>query len=620
VRNRSTSGRDPPIQIRRIMPIPRLSHALGIALALCISCLAHAQPREAEGAYDGDAPRLHARLRVDPQGGGRWRVGVELAPEEGWHLYGHEPGDVGLPPQIEWQLPGAHFGELAWPPALRFFDASSGIESFGYDRPVLLATSAEVPAGARELAVSVDALVCENMCLPAHFDLAAPLDPAAPAAGDRERFDAAARELAPAANAPSAPPASAISWLTAIALGWLGGLVLNLMPCVLPVLAIKIAALAEIAARSRREQIQHAAAYAAGITASMLALAICVVVLRNAGSSVGWGFQLQEPAFLVGISALLVAFALNLFGAFEILVDTSRIGAIGSGAPGPARSFFDGLLAVALATPCSAPFLGTAVGFAFASPAPVIAAIFLSIGLGLATPFVLAAASPAVARRIPRSGAWMADVRAVLGFALLFTIVWLLWILGRVASPDAIPAALVLLLAIAAASWALGLAQRRGRAISGVMIAAVLGAIAAPGIVTLHLAPGERAERAPAIARARAFSAEAVRASLSAGHPVFVYFTADWCLTCKVNERALADSRIEPELERSGYDVYRADWTRRDEAIGRALAALGKAGVPAYAVYAPGDPDHPRLLPELLTTDSLLTALREGTGAPVANR
>ncbi len=593
--------------------------AIALALALALPLLASAQPREAEGALDGGEPRLLARVRVDPRGEARWRVGVELVPDAGWHLYGRDPGEVGLPPRIDWQLAGARFGELEWPPAIRFFDASSGIESFGYDGPVLLATDAELPPGAPALAVSVDALVCAHLCLPAHFELATPLDASAPNAADRARLAGASREQADPPS-PLAPAPATVSWLGAIALGWLGGLVLNLMPCVLPVLAIKLAALAELAQRSRREQIRHAAAYAAGIALSMLALAAVVVVLRGAGTSVGWGFQLQEPVFVVAICALLVAFAANLFGAFEIAVDVSRIGALGSRAPGAARSFFDGLLAVALATPCSAPFLGTAVGFAFASPAPIIAAIFLSIGLGLASPFLLAAGSPAIARRIPRSGPWMADLRAVLGFALLLTVIWLLWILGRVSGPDAIAPALVLLLAIAAASWTLGFAQRRGRSLSGIAIALVLGAIAAPGIVTFHLEPGTPAEPAAPIARARAFSADAVRESLAAGHPVFVYFTADWCVTCKVNERALADRRIEPELARGGYDVYRADWTRRDAAIGAALAALGKAGVPAYAVYTAADPARPRLLPELLSADVLLTALRDAAPAPVATR
>jgi thiol:disulfide interchange protein DsbD len=419
-----------------------------------------------------------------------------------------------------------------------------------------------------------------------------------------------------------AAAAGALPWLRAVLLGWLGGLILNGMPCVLPVLAIKLAALAELAQGSRREHCRHAAAYAGGIALSMLALAAVVVGLRAAGTAVGWGFQLQEPIFLVAISALLVAFALNLFGAFEIEVDTGRLGGLGSGAPGAMRSFSDGLLAVALATPCSAPFLGTAVGFAFASSAPVIASIFLAIGLGLATPFLLAAFFPAVARRMPRSGAWMADLRGGLGFALLLTVVWLLWILGRVAGAQAIPSALVLLLGIASAGWALGAVQRRGRRVPASAFAGVLSAIAALGIASLDLAPHATSGASePVIRGTRLFAAHLVDESLDAGRPVFVYFTADWCVTCKVNEAGvLADRRVEPELERLGYDVYRADWTRRDETIRGELARLGKAGVPVYALYAPDAPGRPRLLPELLTVDSLLGALREVAARDHAGR
>jgi thiol:disulfide interchange protein DsbD len=304
---------------------------------------------------------------------------------------------------------------------------------------------------------------------------------------------------------------------------------------------------------------------------------------------------------------------MNLFGVFEIAVDTGRLAGVGSQAQGARRSFFDGLLAVALATPCSAPFLGTAVGFAFASPAPVIAAIFLAIGLGLATPFLLAAAFPGWARRLPRGGAWMGELRGFLGFALLGTTIWLLSILGSVVGPDAIAGALVLLLVVAAAAGALGAAQRRGRSVSGGVLAIALAGVAALGIAALDLAPRDAHEAEVAvIPSARPFASSELRASLDAGRPAFVYFTADWCITCKVNERrVLADPRVEPELARLGFDVYRADWTRRDDTIRGALARLGKAGVPVYALYTPTAPETPRLLPELLTLEGLLDALRE---------
>ncbi|HTO53579.1 MAG TPA: protein-disulfide reductase DsbD domain-containing protein, partial [Myxococcota bacterium] len=241
---------------------------------------------------------------------------------------------------------------------------------------------------------------------------------------------------APPPAAP-APASSGLSLLQAILVALLGGVILNAMPCVLPVLAIKVFGLAELARHGRGEILRHGLAYTIGVLASMAALAAIVVALRAAGTSVGWGFQFQEPLFVAAVAAVLVVFALSLFGVFEFSLDTSRIANAGAGATGARRSFFEGLLAVVLATPCTAPFVGTAVGFAFASSTATIFAIFLAIGFGLALPFLLVCAVPAWARLVPRSGPWTVQLRAALGFALLGTVVWLLWIVGRAAGPDA---------------------------------------------------------------------------------------------------------------------------------------------------------------------------------------
>ena len=715
----------PPLRRWLVTALALLATAAGAASPAPTS----SSPREAADASDGQEERLLARLWVEPLSQESWRVGVELVPDPGWHVYWRNPGDTGLAPKLAWELDGASFGEIAWPSPEAFYDPEVDLVSYGYGDPVLLATTARIREDAERLEVSVDALVCAHQCIPGTFRLGVPLERSGPMPGASKRFaDAAGRVPRPArdrgvevvveavsqhaegsratlavfpcgsdattacdvgsaaasgpgffplfapdaswrATAPqphpehpqafqieleesrlgdapaeelviagvvplrdvagrdrsvevslaAAPGGSAIAsgagaarWLQAALLGWIGGLLLNLMPCVLPVLAIKLASLASLAQGPRHEHRKHAAAYTAGIGISMLALASVVLALRAAGTAVGWGFQLQEPAFLVGISALLVAFALNLFGAFEIDVDTSSLGSVGADAPGAGRSFFDGLLAVALATPCSAPFLGTAVGFAFASPAAVIVTIFLAIGLGLATPFLLAAAFPGWTRVVPRSGGWMADLRGALGFALLLTVVWLLWVLGRAVGSGAMSAALVLLLAVAAGAWTLGLVQRRRR-LPATVVALVLGGITVAGIGVVDFTPvAESAPATPVIATARPFTAGEVEKSLRQGRPVFVYFTADWCVTCKVNERGvLADPRIGIELEERGVDVYLADWTRRDEKIRAALAGLGKAGVPVYALYDPTDPERPRLLPELLTVDGLLGAVRD---------
>ncbi len=379
------------------------------------------------------------------------------------------------------------------------------------------------------------------------------------------------------------------------------------MPCVLPVLAMKVFAVSELGGQSRREALAHGGAYTAGILASMLALAGAALALRAAGHAVGWGFQFQEPAFVAGISALLVAFALNLFGVFEIGFVGGGLASVGAEATGARRSFFEGLLAVALATPCSAPFLGTALGLAFASPAPVILATFAAIGLGLAAPFLAISAAPELARFLPRSGPWMGELRAGLGFALLGSVVWLLFILGRSAGADAVIALLAVLLGGAGVAFVYGRLQHaelRGLSL-GASLAVGLLLVVGMNWVSVAAPAREAGERGSA------WSERAVAEALAAGHPTLAYFTADWCLTCKLNERtALETDAVQRELARGGFRVLRGDWTLRDEAIRQELARHGKAGVPLYLVYSPSAPTAPEVLPELLSEARLLEALR----------
>ena len=411
-----------------------------------------------------------------------------------------------------------------------------------------------------------------------------------------------------------APAGGATSLAAALALALLGGLILNLMPCVLPVLALKAFGLAELGGRSRREVAGHAFGYVAGIEITLLALAALVIALRAAGTYVGWGFQFQEPRFALAISLVLVGFALNLFGVFEIGAPTSLAG-VGEQASGWRRSFFDGLLAVVLATPCSAPFLGTAVGFAFAGSAASVALIFAAIGLGLAAPIAAVALVPATARFMPRSGPWMAKLRAGLGFALLASACWTLWIFGRSAGVDALAGALMLCVALGVSVWVYGLFQAAERGGRGLVLATAIALAAlfalrpvwhAPSADPMAATPGGDAE-----ASWKRFDRDAIASELAGGRPVFVDFTATWCLTCAVNERTvIASAPVKQELSRRGYALFRADWTRRDEAIRRELARFGRAGVPLYVVYDPDSPDAPRVLSELLTVDGLLDALR----------
>jgi thiol:disulfide interchange protein/DsbC/DsbD-like thiol-disulfide interchange protein len=404
----------------------------------------------------------------------------------------------------------------------------------------------------------------------------------------------------------------ALPILQALLLAFLGGLILNLMPCVFPVLAIKLSGIAELAHKGRTEVLAHGAAYTGGILLSMAGLAGIVLGLRAAGVAVGWGFQFQEPLFVLAVGCVLVAFALNLFGVFEISPDLTRVSRVGEHASGPSRSFFEGLLAVVLATPCSAPYLGTAVGFAFAASGLYVVAIFLTIGLGLALPFVVVTLIPGWARILPRPGMWMVHLRQVLGFALLAAAVWLLGILGGAAGSQAMVATAACWLAVGFVAWLYGALQHAGRLRAAGLTALVGTAVLVLGATALPL------DGAPDVARGtvsesstRAFEPAAIASELEQGKPVFVYFTADWCLTCKVNEKAVLDTpEVQDELSRLGFTVFRGDWTRRDERIRSELARFGRAAVPLYLVYDPAKPGEPQLLPEILSVDTFIAALR----------
>lgn len=427
---------------------------------------------------------------------------------------------------------------------------------------------------------------------------------------------------------------TATRWLQIVLLAMLGGLILNGMPCVLPVLAIKVVAVADLAQKHPREVRLHGLAYTGGVLASMAALAAVVLALRAAGHSVGWGFQFQEPLFVAVICAVLVTFALNLFGVFEIELGQGRLATVGQQATGLRRSAFEGLLAVVLATPCTAPFLGTAVGFAFASSGLGIAAIFLAIGLGLASPFLAVSFAPRLARFVPRSGPWMNTLRAGLGFSLLATVVWLLWVLGQGGGVDAVVEMVGALLLLAFLLWTFGRLQPMRSAWLGRLAAVSIAAIAFTSFNLIGLergaskAAGDGGIDAHSASGAGAaeqtgwhpYSEDAVAEVLASGQPAFVVFTADWCITCKVNEKTVLEREaVRAAFERLDFALFVADWTHRDEAIRRRLADFGRAGVPLYLVYRPDAPDEPRVLSELLSRREVLAAL-ETAAAPASRR
>jgi thiol:disulfide interchange protein len=400
-------------------------------------------------------------------------------------------------------------------------------------------------------------------------------------------------------------PGGLTFWM-ALLYAFLGGIILNVMPCVFPVLSIKVFALVEMVQKHRRQILAHGVSYTLGILAAMWALAGVVIAVQSGGTSLGWGFQFQHPLFVALVGGVLVVFAMWLFGSFEVSVTAGRLGAVADQATGYRRSFFEGTLAVVLATPCAGPFLGMAAGFALAAPPPTTVAMFSAIGLGLAFPFVLLSLMPRLAALLPRPGRWMEIAKQIRGFGVLVVVVWLLSIMGSLAGPGGMVDMVGFLLAVGGAFWLLGVGQRARRrgVLAWVAALVVLGAAA---FATLDFSP--KAE-GPIVWQA--WSEDAVAGELEAGRPVFIDFTADWCVTCQATKSLVIETeRVVRAFQANDVATFRADWTAPDERIRRKLAEFGRGGVPMYLVYSPEHPTQPRLLPEVITIDMLVQALED---------
>ncbi|MBM3486700.1 MAG: copper resistance protein [Alphaproteobacteria bacterium] len=427
--------------------------------------------------------------------------------------------------------------------------------------------------------------------------------------------------VAASAVVPLPPPVPAATGLFAIlAIAVLGGLILNLMPCVLPVLSLKLLSVIDAGGVAPARVRARFLATSAGIVASFLVLAAVAVGLKAAGLAAGWGIQFQEPVFLAVMAVVLMLFAANLWGAFSIALPSAvadRAAAAGGGRDGLAGHFATGAFATLLATPCSAPFVGTAVGFALARGAGEIYAVFGALGIGLALPYLAVAAWPRLARRLPRPGRWMVTLRIVLGLALAATAVWLLTVLA-VQRGSAIAAAVGVV--VAAIPALLFLAARgseyRRAARSGVAMLVVL-ALALPSLWRADppAGPATVADRLW-----RPFDTAAIAAEVAGGRVVFVDVTAEWCVTCQVNKAVVLDrADIRRRLEDRDVVAMRADWTRPDPAIAGYLASFGRYGIPFNAVYGPGSPSG-IALPELLTPEVVRDAMDRAASVPVASR
>lgn len=592
------------------------------------------------------------------------RLGLLLTQDEGWHTYYKEPGDAGMPTSIKWQLPpGFSAGEIIWQKPERFEE--TGLITYGYKKRAFLATDIQVPSDLKPgSSVTIKGtakwLMCREACVPGKAELSLTLPvkaSAAPSAdaqindlfknlgegysGDLKSLGQGGSEVNSNSNSNNGAAVSVLntkftttenpadaSIATILLSAFVGGLILNVMPCVLPVIAIKVMSFFEQAEEKPARVKVLGLTFSAGIISTFMLLAAVVAIVKALGQNVGWGFLFQYPLFVLGMCAVVVLFSLSLFGLFyvNLSLGQDKLNKLSEG-EGLVGTFFKGVLATMLSTPCTAPFLGTALGFAFSQSDLMVALIFFVAGLGMASPYLLLTINPAWLKFLPKPGAWMDKFKQSLGFILLGTVAWLEFVLTNQVGALAMMWLNFWLVGLAFCAWIVASytdltsdAARKNK-VWGITLAIFAAftyvCIFAQPEVMLALAGGAPIASAAASSIADAesikwepFTVAGLDKELSAGKTVFLDFTANWCLTCKVNETTVIDSKeVREKLKALNAVTMKADWTRQDPDITKLLAKFGRSGVPLYVVFPAGKSDQPIVLPEVITVGIVMEKL-----------
>jgi thiol:disulfide interchange protein len=566
---------------------------------LCLLCLL---PVESFCQSVRSGP-VEAELTAEPrfiEPGRAFTVTLCLRMDQGWYIYGRNPADFGLPTTLEWDLPEGFTAEAPrWP--VESSIETQGVVSHGYPGQLILPVRIRAPAGLHvgdtvTLRARAGWLACRVECMPGAAELTLSL-PVRSASG-------AFRGIA--------------GLLAAVGLAFLGGLILNLMPCVLPVISLKVLSLVRRAAERGKHGAHDGVLYAAGVLLSFWLLAAVLLLLRDGGRLLGWGFQLQNAGVVVAAAVLFFLIGLNLFGVYEIGSSLTRL----AGKRAGLGSFLSGMLATVVATPCTAPFMGVAIGYALAHTAPEAFLVFTFLGLGMALPMLVLSAFPRLLGRLPKPGPWMQVLRQAMGFLMMAAVIWMLFVLAGLADAEAVILVLGALLIAGAGAWVWGHWGGLERPVAVRITAGLAALVLILGAAGVAMSRSGRAPATAPAASSVASSAEAIPDSfwepwspqrmerlLEEGAPVFIDFTARWCLSCQVNETvALNDAGVRKRFGELGIAALKADWTDRDEAIADALEGYGRASVPLY-VYYPRGSREPRVLPELLTPGIVLKAL-----------
>jgi thiol:disulfide interchange protein len=625
------------------MNIRLLKATLGLAL---LGCVALARGPESELVSIRLSP-----ASIHSVAGGKVAVVMRATITDGWHINSNKPNDEFLVPTVVTaKSQGITLTSVRYPGAqeiqLSFAEKPVSVYEGSVDFSLVLSVAAGAPPGKREVPVQLDYQACnDRSCMPptsvnATLVIEVSIAPAdkGPEAGvtsleEKSGRDTAATPLtargsaktdgATKAGEPSVVGGtgeSSVSVVLALAFAFLGGLILNLMPCVLPVLSLKIMGMVQQAGESPRERFRHGLMFALGVVVSFWILSGVLLLLRAGGEQLGWGFQLQSPSFVVVLAVFLFMFGLNMFGVFEIGTSLTAVGQGVGRKSAYAGSFTSGVLATTVATPCTAPFMGSALGFALGQPAYVAMLIFTFLGLGMAAPYLLLTTSPKLLKMIPKPGAWMETMKHVMAFLLMATVLWLLWVLGLQTGADGVLILLASLLLVAVAGWVLGRWGNIAKETTTRRVAQAIALVCIVGALTFSLT-SIHAQK-PIIGNAQTqgtikwmeYSPELVQRLRMEGKPVFIDFTAAWCLSCQVNDRvAFGSDEVQNAFREKGIAALKADWTNRDPVIAAGLAAFGRNSVPLYVFYPPGK--EAVLLPEILTPGIVLDALENvGTG------
>lgn len=525
------------------------------------------------------------------------RVGVLLDTPEDWHTYYKEPGDAGIPTRIKWQLPERFSAsEIDWPKPEKFSEGS--LTTYGYTGETLLPVTITVPDKLTEssynLTAGVEWLVCKDICIPESqtVSLELPVGKPEPSADadlfSRTKQTTPVNDIAP------------LTLLVTLALALIGGLILNVMPCVLPILSLKTLALVKKSGHVRRHTAKYGIAYTSGILFSFASIAALLIGLQHGGEAIGWGFQMQSPVFVGFLIYLLFLVGLNLSGIFYLPVlfgDTSHK----LNENTVHGSFFTGVLATLVATPCTAPFMASAIGAALIMPAWAAMLTFLTLGFGLALPFLLISIFPSLLRFLPKPGAWMEIFKELLAFPMYASVVWLLWVLGMQTGIDGVAVILCGLLLIIFMLWlhkTIGQCNLAHRLFS--IIAVIIMLIA----MLFYISKNDKTEM-PYIP----YSAKSLASLRSEGKAVYVDATAAWCITCQLNKHiALDTKRTQQAFKKHGVILMIADWTNNNAEITEFLRSFGHNGVPLNVFYPAGG-GKPVILPQILSEAVVIEAV-----------